>query len=208
MRRRVFNAVSLLSLMLCAATVGLWVLSYGLDEVGFVRQRRLGRAVADLNREQLILSETQMPPSFRRADVTRYWFDTDYEIHLCWGRVGWATVTDYCVPRTWDVKPPIHWVRSTWPRVGFHATASPPITWGTNPGISYQNTVDRSRTQTFGGSYPIWPVAIGAAVLPFLWVRARTRGRPPHQCPACSYDLTGNTSGVCPECGTAVPGRI
>ena len=24
-------------------------------------------------------------------------------------------------------------------------------------------------------------------------------------CPACGYDLTGNTSGICPECGTPVP---
>jgi hypothetical protein len=23
------------------------------------------------------------------------------------------------------------------------------------------------------------------------------------QCPTCSYDLTGNVSGTCPECGTA-----
>ena len=26
----------------------------------------------------------------------------------------------------------------------------------------------------------------------------------PH-CRCCSYDLTGNTSGICPECGTPVP---
>lgn len=24
-------------------------------------------------------------------------------------------------------------------------------------------------------------------------------------CPTCRYNLTGNTSGVCPECGSAVP---
>ena len=34
------------------------------------------------------------------------------------------------------------------------------------------------------------------------WQRRRhaARGR----CPACGYDLTGNASGTCPECGTAV----
>jgi hypothetical protein len=25
------------------------------------------------------------------------------------------------------------------------------------------------------------------------------------QCASCGYDLTGNTSGVCPECGKAMP---
>lgn len=25
-----------------------------------------------------------------------------------------------------------------------------------------------------------------------------------HMCIACGYDLTGNTSGICPECGTAI----
>ena len=31
-------------------------------------------------------------------------------------------------------------------------------------------------------------------------------GRPPYQgrCPRCGYDLTGNVSSTCPECGTAV----
>jgi hypothetical protein len=35
------------------------------------------------------------------------------------------------------------------------------------------------------------------------WRAARMRER--HLCAACGYDLQGNTSGVCPECGRAVP---
>jgi hypothetical protein len=27
------------------------------------------------------------------------------------------------------------------------------------------------------------------------------------QCPICGYNLTGNTSGICPECGTAITTR-
>ena len=30
---------------------------------------------------------------------------------------------------------------------------------------------------------------------------------PPGYCQDCGYDLTGNTSGVCPECGTPIDGR-
>lgn len=49
---------------------------------------------------------------------------------------------------------------------------------------------------------PFWMllmVAGGATAL--LWIRWR-RPRAGH-CPRCDYDLTGNTSGVCPECGQA-----
>jgi hypothetical protein len=58
-----------------------------------------------------------------------------------------------------------------------------------------------------------YPLA-AAAVLPCLWAvsesrrrRRAVRGR----CDACGYDLTGNASGVCPECGResdAVKGAI
>ncbi|HEX5244047.1 MAG TPA: hypothetical protein VFW23_12355 [Tepidisphaeraceae bacterium] len=37
---------------------------------------------------------------------------------------------------------------------------------------------------------------------PYAKIRKRIEGG---KCPICSYDLTGNTSGACPECGTPVP---
>ena len=46
-------------------------------------------------------------------------------------------------------------------------------------------------------------------VLPIAWLahhlRQRRRRRP-GLCAKCSYDLTGNVSGVCPECGSKVGG--
>ncbi len=48
------------------------------------------------------------------------------------------------------------------------------------------------------------PIPILAAYpMVFLISALRRRTRPGH-CPKCSYNLTGNTSGVCPECGTAI----
>ena len=38
-----------------------------------------------------------------------------------------------------------------------------------------------------------------------LWRKLAARGIP--CCMHCGYDLTGNESGVCPECGKALPGR-
>jgi len=50
-----------------------------------------------------------------------------------------------------------------------------------------------------------WHLVTIFAVMPAFcliqWVRRPAR---PGACRACGYDLTGNTSGVCPECGTAV----
>jgi len=51
-------------------------------------------------------------------------------------------------------------------------------------------------------SAPLWlPLMLGIVPTAILWYRDR---RPPKgHCQACGYDLTGNVSGVCPECGEA-----
>ena len=62
-----------------------------------------------------------------------------------------------------------------------------------------------------GGTY--WTLAISpgyvmllSAILPVMWVNRRRLKRRNHNglCEACGYDLTGNVSGVCPECGTVI----
>ena len=58
-------------------------------------------------------------------------------------------------------------------------------------------------------------LAIGGAVLLTVWAihvlyrpPERRRERREHGlCVACGYDLTGNVSGVCPECGEGAGGR-
>ena len=55
-----------------------------------------------------------------------------------------------------------------------------------------------------GGSFlfcPIWMLLLPVA-LPAAYLFYRDRRHPPGHCPRCGYDLTGNESGVCPECGT------
>jgi len=51
--------------------------------------------------------------------------------------------------------------------------------------------------------FPLWAMTALWLVLPtwrlFYRIKRSSRGR----CPSCSYSLTGNTSSVCPECGTA-----
>ena len=37
-----------------------------------------------------------------------------------------------------------------------------------------------------------------------VFARGKGRGRDARSCRRCDYDLTGNESGVCPECGTEI----
>jgi hypothetical protein len=57
-----------------------------------------------------------------------------------------------------------------------------------------------------GGSRIMFPLWLPAAVLCWPGYRALRRLRRvlPGHCPICRYDLQGNESGRCPECGTAV----
>ena len=67
-------------------------------------------------------------------------------------------------------------------------------------------TADGSRTCQF--AVRAWVLAIGFSAYPLIafhcgplrQCRRRRRGC----CVACGYDLTGNTSGICSECGTEV----
>lgn len=51
---------------------------------------------------------------------------------------------------------------------------------------------------------PIWiPLSLLTVPTLFLFIRDRRR-IPPGHCTNCGYDLTGNVSGVCPECGNRI----
>jgi len=47
------------------------------------------------------------------------------------------------------------------------------------------------------------PLSLIAVVKLIVWASSKLRHAKGH-CPMCGYDLTGNTSGVCPECGTKI----
>jgi len=84
-----------------------------------------------------------------------------------------------------------------------------PLRIGIRSAVPWHGFVCRIVGFAYGHRYtaavPMWSIALVAAILPttfaFGWVR---RKKPAGACGNCSYDLTGNTSGVCPECGTAV----
>jgi len=52
---------------------------------------------------------------------------------------------------------------------------------------------------------PLWivPAALALPLALLLWLDRRRPG--PGCCPHCGYDLTGNQSGICSECGEPAP---
>ena len=61
---------------------------------------------------------------------------------------------------------------------------------------------------TFGPVSGFWCVPVWVVLLALLvptgigWIRSRRH--PPGRCQGCGYNLTGNESGTCPECGAVV----
>ncbi|UCF32491.1 MAG: hypothetical protein JSV78_09155 [Phycisphaerales bacterium] len=57
----------------------------------------------------------------------------------------------------------------------------------------------------WGVLIPLWiPFVVLAVPTAILWWRDRRN--PPGHCRNCGYNLTGNISGICPECGGEVKG--
>lgn len=84
-----------------------------------------------------------------------------------------------------------------WPRVRCYQDDRPPL-----PSNASWRTVIRRYDCLV--SIPIWMLFLASSFMSWLcYFRARPI-QPREQCRNCEYDLTGNTSGVCPECGTRV----
>ncbi len=52
----------------------------------------------------------------------------------------------------------------------------------------------------FSLAVPLWCPLLPTALVT-VWLFRRDRRHPPGHCHGCGYDLTGNTTGRCPECG-------
>ena len=82
-----------------------------------------------------------------------------------------------------------------WKRI-HHLMWVPRLVWGPGRNRSYWIVCD----------LPIWiPTLVAAALFAVAW-RHRQAGPRPGTCHGCSYDLTGNVSGICPECGRPIDG--
>ncbi len=79
--------------------------------------------------------------------------------------------------------------------------------WVINPAyFGYRTWLPRLYHWSFGYRFdlPLWIVLIGATSATAVFWSLHRRRIPPGHCQKCGYNLTGNVSGRCPECGTGV----
>lgn len=225
MRRRLFTLASVVSLLLCVATVALWVRGVGRAEGCYFKPSPTFHL---------------QTPVYTPGELPSQWY-VQWQIN--WGgeaaisinrqfkpierkpRIGFFT---FATDRRWNPLPQNERVgdpriastamRSDGrgPRVVSVAYRTKPATAWSHLGITYV-----SHEQEFGkfpnfdhyfaspGGWflrvPLLYLFILFAFLPCLWALRvyRTWGVRKGHCPNCHYNLTGNLSGVCPECGKA-----
>jgi hypothetical protein len=182
--RRLLNFLTALSLLLCVAALAMWVRSYRhLDY--------FGRHIVDMERMKWSM-----------------WHAMSERGTVAFG-YSWTTFDSTRLLEAYaqNYKPVSGWYGGSG-----SPTAVPdrPSFWQ-SAGFDWRWTSERPVVVGIGTAslfsyleFPYWLVASLAALLPTvrLWSigRARRRVRRGH-CPRCGYDLTGNVSGVCPECG-------
>jgi predicted RNA-binding Zn-ribbon protein involved in translation (DUF1610 family) len=184
MKRRMLNVLTALSLVLCVTASVLWARSCWVESlVGHTTMRPVGAEwywrmwyVRSANGYAHVLVEGHRVKSPDFADA---WVQRPGEWELSSKPLGAGG-------------PPVTFPANLWFEL-WHARRRT----GFQP-LALWSDFDSVRV-------PLWPVVLISAVLPVLrLVRfVRSRRRRPGLCPACGYNLAGNVSGVCPECGTA-----
>jgi hypothetical protein len=164
-----FNGLAVLSLVLCVATVVLWVRSYYHTDMVSRIWPYWGVSV-DTGKGGvcIVLCRQSFEPNHIIPELagTHWWTSAPSDVRPAWQRGGFAYY---------------HFLK-IWGRYSYDQ-------WD------------------FAGPYWL-PTAVGA-ILPLYALRRlrkRIRQKIGH-CLSCGYNLTGNVSGVCPECGTPISNK-
>lgn len=203
LRRWLLHSLAVLSLLLCVAIVSLWMRSYRHYMAIYWEAGEMphdDRAIWEHNRWLGVNRGVVAVESiYQQWPSESMWSGPVPESHPVECRETDVLRDDWLAElRQYDQDPAIHTLRFarfelTYPRM----TAADAIRHDPNGRLMVPYRLIA----------PAWAIASLFALLPAIrlsgWWRKRHSLRA-GLCPSCSYDLTGNLSGVCPECGTAV----
>lgn len=122
-----------------------------------------------------------------------------FEVCVClitWAIVHTALNVDECAINAWVLPLLLHPLATLATTV---ATRFGPDDWWWRFAIAPSASL-----VIFGGLQ--WYALTWAGIGIYRWQRRSQR--PSGRCPACRYNLTGNTSGTCPECGTPIADAV
>ena len=175
MIHRLFTITSALSMLLCVATAALWIAGIGHDLYVDFETRSSQLSLHSVNGH---LALGHFKPYYRTMALGRF--------NIVYFSIPASSETDI----EWAISDDSNGVKSKAGGFGFYFTTEATV-----------GDVQRWVV------VPTWTAALLLCVLPAMSVLRVTRNRGRRlfsQCVTCSYNLTGNASGVCPECGTAV----
>ena len=189
LRRIIFNAMSVVSLLMCLATVVLWVRCHYVTEVWVVGYTRLINSegedtimfeISPVNGNlQMVLIK------FRIDDVAALYASFHQEPPNPRQKIGWHFEYEHA-----RVRDPAR--TSFWEKIGF----------------SFEHFNDSGSHFWYVFELPIWCIQIALVVMPacrlLKWIEVYRR-RKYCLCPSCGYDLRA-TPDRCPECGMVPTG--
>ena len=195
MIRRVFTTASALSLLLCVATLLLWVTSYR-RILTASRYRHITNR--DIDRAQFAGKIGAFDVTILRGrcevaiEMDSAYLDDDGEWHFSQNPT-FAGMGDIEV----DAPPTIPFSggrRAPVYRVYFNHAAL----------AFYRNDLN-DISRGYNVIFPLWFLVFMTAALPTAWLWRRIKARRlSGLCPFCGYDLRAST-GRCPECGSSIP---
>ena len=174
--RRLFNFSAALSIVLFSATLVGWLLSLRwCDDVGWV----------EIASDQPDKAHVILYVSAARGLVTLV--HDPATTGVAWARTSHRIQWTHGSEQPWLAQ----W---RWTRMGFYYSDELSVKYASIPMTIV--------------IIPMYALLAVFSVLPFLRVAAQIRRRrraARGECGNCGYNLTGNTSGVCPECGKPIP---
>jgi hypothetical protein len=209
-KRRFTQILAVLSLLLCLALAGLWAWSYRTSTT-LARQTAsytYSQAETDRNIEPIYLGViTKQLLIINWGEITLH---TEHSVdHMTFGPINgqqWSKTyppgTHYRLKQQEAAADPWQFESASHARDSQISINTLGVFFGTWSVEGMSNFIDFHASEA---AVPIWMLSLATSTLPLLalwrWHRRR-RTLKLNACSTCGYSLKGNTSGVCPECGS------